>query len=122
MPTFMAYGLGEALANLWILSRICATRRHEPDSYSRSRLGLTFPRTVQAEDEGYFLGPAYFLALCPNLDELELVHYSLAEILPFTETDGVFWQCGAPYPISTFAQIYNEGSESQLSRLETIPE
>lgn len=79
-------GIEAVLANLRILSLSCTTRLIEPvrpfgdqevPSY-HSRLKESNQRLVAlATDSRNYLGPAHLLALCHNLEELELVHYRL---------------------------------------------
>lgn len=77
MSAFKAGGLREALTDLRVLSLTSGTRIFGSSSFSPVRASEASDSTSQDADEQNFLGPAYFLALCPNLEELELVHFRL---------------------------------------------
>lgn len=86
MPDLIAKGLKETLVNLKVLSLNYATRLLEAERPLGVQDFQGFPRRVTqssevlkslATDGRNYLGPAYLLALCPNLQELDIVHYKL---------------------------------------------
>ncbi len=87
VPLLKTRGIETALANLRILSMNCTTRlldairpcsgrtvsMHPPSSLTESDQQFV----SSAVDNEMYSGPARLLTLCPNLEELELIHYQV---------------------------------------------
>ncbi|MCJ1457299.1 hypothetical protein MMC28_007666 [Mycoblastus sanguinarius] len=82
MPTLKAKGLQKSLNNLRVLSLNYATRLIDPDQ----------PVGPLALDKKNFLGPAHFLSLCLEIEELDLKHYNLLPPKSSSWADrGLYW-------------------------------
>lgn len=86
MPDLLAKGLKEVLVQLRVLSLNYATRLLEAERPFGVKGFQGYPRRIEesntklvslATDKRNYLGPAYFLSLCPNLQELDIGYYAL---------------------------------------------
>ncbi|CAD6575367.1 MAG: hypothetical protein ASARMPREDX12_007240 [Alectoria sarmentosa] len=86
MPDLLAKGLKEVLVKLRVLSLSYVTRLLEAERPFGVKGFQGYPRQIEesstklvslATDERNYLGPAYFLSLCPNLQELDIGYYAL---------------------------------------------
>ena len=86
MPDLLAKGLKEVLVQSRVLSLNYATRLLEAERPFGVKGFQGYPRRIEesntklvslAPDKRNYLGPAYFLSLCPNLQELDIGYYAL---------------------------------------------